>query len=75
MWACLAGMAMKARELSTAEVAYAACGAFDKLQHVLHMKDIPSSEGRSAELALFHGNFLECETILLQVGSFPGPRP
>eukprot|EP00803_Ostreobium_quekettii_P011498 evm.model.scf_932.3 EVM.evm.TU.scf_932.3 scf_932:41511-43103(+) len=68
MWACLALMAMEAAELNTAEVAFAAIGEVDRLQFVLHVKDIPTEEGRSAELALYKRRPLEAEAILLQAG-------
>ena len=70
LWACLAAMAIAARELYTAEVAYAAIDEVDKLQHVLHIREIPSEEGRAAELALFRRAPEEAERILLQAGLF-----
>ena len=42
----------------------------DKLQYVLYVKDIPSIEGRAAELALFRRRPEEAEQILLQAGLF-----
>merc|ERR1712054_515067 len=50
----------------TAEVAFAAIDEVDKLQYVLYIKDIPSPEGRAAELALFRRRPDEAEQILLQ---------
>jgi hypothetical protein len=38
----------------------------DKLEFVLHVKKIPSEEGRSAELALYRRCPDEAEAILLQ---------
>lgn len=37
-----------------------------KLQYIRHIKDIPSGEARSAELALFRRSPEEAEQILLQ---------
>jgi intraflagellar transport protein 80 len=38
----------------------------DKLQYVLHIKTIPTEEGRAAELALFRRRPDECKSVLLQ---------
>ncbi len=35
LWACLAALAMAAKELDTAEAAFAALGELDKLQYVI----------------------------------------
>jgi len=70
LWACLAAMALNGQELNTAEVAFAAIDEVDKLQYVLYIKDIPSTEGRAAELALFRRRPEEAEQILLQAGLF-----
>ena len=53
LWACLAAMAINGKELNAAEVAYAAIDEVDKVQFILHIKEIPTSEGRNAEIALF----------------------
>ena len=47
------------------------CGVLqvDKLQFVLYIKDIPTVEGRNAELALWRRCPEEAEKILVQVGS------
>mmetsp|Transcript_39397 Transcript_39397/g.47784 ORF Transcript_39397/g.47784 Transcript_39397/m.47784 type:complete len:763 (-) Transcript_39397:804-3092(-) len=68
LWACLAAMAIHNTELNTAEAAFAAIEELDKLQYVLHIKSIPTEEGRSAELALFRRRPDEAESILLQAG-------
>ncbi|XP_067102166.1 intraflagellar transport protein 80 homolog [Osmerus mordax] len=68
LWACLAGMAMANRELSTAEVAYAAIGEVDKVQYITSMKELPSRESLLAHLQLFSGHVQEAEGILLQAG-------
>ena len=61
-------MAVSGKELHTAEVAYAAIEEVDKLQFVLNIKQIPTEEGRSAELCLFRRRPEEAEAILLQAG-------
>merc|ERR1712070_6114 len=66
LWACLAAMALNGQELATAEVSFAAIDEVDKLQYILYIKDIPSSEGRAAEMALFRRRPEEAEQILLQ---------
>lgn len=70
LWACLAGWAVSAGELNTAEVAFAGCEEVDKLQYMLYIKQLPSREARLAELALYRHNVAEAETILLQVTPF-----
>jgi len=70
LWACLAAMALNGQELPTAEVALAAIDEVDKLQYVLYIKDIPSAEGRAAELALFRRRPEEAEQILLQAALY-----
>ena len=66
LWGCLAGMAISARQLDTAEIALAAVNEIDRLQYILYIKKIPSEEGRNAELALYQRNPEEAEGILLQ---------
>mmetsp|Transcript_23633 Transcript_23633/g.74274 ORF Transcript_23633/g.74274 Transcript_23633/m.74274 type:complete len:624 (-) Transcript_23633:291-2162(-) len=66
MWAALAAMAIRDRHLETAETALAAISEVDKLQYILYIKDVPSEEGRNAELALFMRRPDEAENILLQ---------
>lgn len=68
LWACLAAMSMEGRELATAEVAFAAIDAVDKLRFVLHVKALPTEESRLAELALYRRQPNEAESILLQAG-------
>lgn len=67
MWAVLAGWAVAAGELNTAEVAFAGCEQVDKLQYMLYIKQLPTREARLAELALYRHNVSEAEAILLQV--------
>jgi intraflagellar transport protein 80 len=66
LWACLAAMSIYGRELNAAEVAYAAIDQVEKVQFILHIKEIPTNEGRNAELALFRRLPYEAEAILLQ---------
>lgn len=66
LWGCMAVMAIQGRQLDMAEVALAALTEVDKLQFLLHIKSIPSEEGRSAELALYRRCPDEAEAILLQ---------
>lgn len=68
LWTCLAAMAIKASELNIAEVALAAIHEVDKLEFIMHVKRIPTVEGRNAELALYMRRPDEAESILLQAG-------
>ena len=54
--------------LDTVEIAFAAIDEVDKLQYILHIKDMPSAEGVAAELALFRRRPEEAEQILLSAG-------
>lgn len=66
LWSCLAGLAMANRELSTAEVAYAAIGEIDKVQYINFIKDLPSKDSCLAHILLFSGHVQEAEATLLQ---------
>jgi len=66
MWGCLAAMALHGFNLETAEIALAAVKEVDKLQYILYIKDIPSQEGRNAEMMLYKRCPDEAENILLQ---------
>ena len=68
LWACLGAMSIDGNELNTAEVAFAAIEEVDKLQFIAHIKEIPSVEGKNAELYLYKGLFKEAESVLLQAG-------
>uniref|UniRef100_A0A6Q2XZP2 Uncharacterized protein n=1 Tax=Esox lucius TaxID=8010 RepID=A0A6Q2XZP2_ESOLU len=68
LWACLAGMAMSNRELTTAEVAYAAIGEVDKVQYINSIKELPSKESSLAHILMFSGHVQEAEATLLQAG-------
>uniref|UniRef100_W5M7E3 Intraflagellar transport 80 n=1 Tax=Lepisosteus oculatus TaxID=7918 RepID=W5M7E3_LEPOC len=68
LWACLAAMAIASKELTTAEIAYAAIGEIDKVQYINSIKELPSKESSLAYMMLFSGNVQEAEGILLQAG-------
>lgn len=68
LWSCLAAMSSYAKELNTAEVAYAAIQEADKVQFILNIKDIPVKDARNAEMALLCGSPQDAEAILLQAG-------
>ncbi|XP_064241171.1 intraflagellar transport protein 80 homolog isoform X2 [Passer domesticus] len=68
LWACLAAMAVANKDMSTAEIAYAAIGEIDKVQYINSIKELPSKESRLAHMLLFSGNSQEAETLLLQAG-------
>ena len=67
LWACLAGFAVAAGELTVAETAFAGCEEVDKLQYMAYIRQLPSREARLAELALYRHNATEAEAVLLQV--------
>lgn len=80
VWTCLAALAMAASELSTAEAAFAAIDAVDKLQFVLHINSLAGGASTAvagsdpvvvAELALYAGQPDEAEAKLLQVRCTP----
>ena len=66
LWASLAAMAIQQQSLDTAETAFAAIKEVEKLKYILFIKDIPSEEGRRAEIALYQRRTAEAEKILLQ---------
>ncbi|KAM9696733.1 intraflagellar transport protein 80 homolog isoform 2-T4 [Dama dama] len=68
MWACLAAMAVANRDMTTAEIAYAAIGEIDKVQYINSIKNLPSKESKMAHILMFSGNIQEAETVLLQAG-------
>ncbi|KAJ3051223.1 Intraflagellar transport protein 80 [Rhizophlyctis rosea] len=70
LWACLAAMAIFGNDLNTAEVAYAAIDEVQKVEYVCYIRDIPTPEGRAAELALLRHNSKEAETILLNANMY-----
>ncbi|XP_030007718.1 intraflagellar transport protein 80 homolog [Sphaeramia orbicularis] len=68
LWACLAGMAMANRELTTAAMAYAAIGELPRVQYINFIKEQPSKESSLAHMLLFSGQVQEAEATLLQAG-------
>lgn len=68
LWACLAAMAMASKELTTAEMAYAAIGELPRVQYINFIKEQPSKESSLAHMLLFSGQVQEAEAILLQAG-------
>ncbi|KAH9277413.1 hypothetical protein BASA83_000284 [Batrachochytrium salamandrivorans] len=65
LWACLAAMSLFGQDLNTAEVAYAAIEEVHKVQYVTYIRNIPTPEGRAAELALMRHQPGEAESILV----------
>ncbi|XP_007946963.1 intraflagellar transport protein 80 homolog [Orycteropus afer afer] len=68
MWACLAAMSVANRDMTTAEIAYAAIGEIDKVQYINSIKNLPSKESKMAHILMFSGNMQEAEIVLLQAG-------
>ncbi|XP_063349936.1 intraflagellar transport protein 80 homolog isoform X1 [Pelmatolapia mariae] len=68
LWACLAGMAMANRELTTAEMAYAAIGELPRVQYINFLREQPSKESSLAHMLLFSGQVQEAEAAFLQAG-------
>lgn len=68
LWGILAALSVKHGNLHTAEAAYASIDESDKLQYIKYIADIPTQEGRNAELALFQRRQDDAEQILLQAG-------
>ncbi|KAJ3195521.1 hypothetical protein HK101_011885 [Irineochytrium annulatum] len=62
-------MAISGQDLNTAELAYAAIDEVQKVQYICYIRDIPSAEGRSAELALLRRQPKEAEAILISAGA------
>ncbi|XP_066203774.1 intraflagellar transport protein 80 homolog isoform X3 [Saccopteryx leptura] len=68
LWACLAAMAIANRDMTTAEIAYAAISEIDKVRYISSIKDLPSKESKMAHILMFSGNIQEAEIVLLQAG-------
>jgi intraflagellar transport protein 80 len=68
MWACLAAMAVAGQDLNTAELSYASIEEPQKVQYICFVRDIPSQEGRTAELALLRRQPNQAEAILVSAG-------
>ena len=68
LWSCLAGMAVHAKHLDTAEVAYAAIQESDKVYYIQYIKELPLKEARAAEMSVMSGHYQDAENSLLQAG-------
>ncbi|KAJ3400276.1 Intraflagellar transport protein 80, partial [Chytridiales sp. JEL 0842] len=68
LWAVLACLALAGGDLNTAEVSYAALDEVQKVQYVCKVREIPTLEGRNAELAVLRKNPGEAEGILMGAG-------
>ena len=68
LWACLAAMSLKEKDLGTAEVAYAAIEEADKVDCIGDIKRAPSKDVKAAEMALFCGQIVEPEAAFLHAG-------
>ncbi|KAJ1520245.1 hypothetical protein ONE63_004452 [Megalurothrips usitatus] len=68
LWACLAAMAIKAKNLLIAEEAYAAIEEMDRVEYIQHIKKIPNRTAQMAEMILMTGSIEEAENLLLQNG-------
>ncbi|KAI9164318.1 hypothetical protein H9P43_008147 [Blastocladiella emersonii ATCC 22665] len=69
LWAVLAALALNGNELNTAEVAYAAIDDANKVQYMCYVRELKSTELRTAEMHVFKRQFKEAETILLSSGN------
>ena len=61
-------MAVQAKHLDTAEVAYAAIQESDKVYYIQYIKELPLKEARSAEMSVMTGHYQDAENTLLQSG-------
>eukprot|EP00759_Apiculatamorpha_spiralis_P037385 PhF_6_TR37224/c0_g1_i1/m.54912/K19678/IFT80; intraflagellar transport protein 80 len=68
LWSVLCCLTVRAPQLPTAEICYAALEEVDKVRHMRHIREITVAEGQQAELALFQRRIEEAERILLQAG-------
>ncbi|XP_049774478.1 intraflagellar transport protein 80 homolog isoform X1 [Schistocerca cancellata] len=68
LWACLAAIATHAKELNTAEEAYAAIDEVDKVLYIQRIKEIPVAAAKVAEVSLLAGSTQDAENTLLQNG-------
>lgn len=68
LWSILAGLSIHRGELNVAAVSYSALSDLPKVRYIQQIKQIPSPEGRQAELLLFQRQPDEAERILLQAG-------
>jgi intraflagellar transport protein 80 len=65
IWACCAALALAGSDLENAELCLAAIDEVDKLQFIQHIRRLPTSEARQAELALYRRRPDQAESILL----------
>ena len=70
LWASLAAMAVYGQELNTAELAYAEIDEIQKVQYICYIKDVPTPEGRAAELAVLRHQPKEAESILIAASQY-----
>jgi len=68
LWACLAGMAVTAKQLNTAEIAYTNLQEADKVYYIQYIRELPLKEVRAAEMSVLSGNYQDAESTLLQSG-------
>eukprot|EP00697_Spironema_sp_BW2_P009564 gnl/Spiro4/24517_TR12154_c0_g1_i1.p1 gnl/Spiro4/24517_TR12154_c0_g1~~gnl/Spiro4/24517_TR12154_c0_g1_i1.p1 ORF type:complete len:763 (+),score=251.36 gnl/Spiro4/24517_TR12154_c0_g1_i1:87-2375(+) len=66
MWACLAGYALKAMQLDTAELAYAYLEEIDKLEFLAELRELQPPVRQEAEILLLRRRVQEAEELLLQ---------
>ncbi|XP_067007363.2 intraflagellar transport protein 80 homolog [Anabrus simplex] len=68
MWACLAGMALNAKDLDTALDAYVALREFVTVDKILEVQKITVPAIKVAQILMLNKNSKEAETLLLQNG-------
>ncbi|EPY36970.1 hypothetical protein STCU_00315 [Strigomonas culicis] len=68
LWSVLTGLAVQKGELNVAEIGYGALLDLAKVRYVHAVRDIPTPEGRQAELLLLQHRTAEAERVLLQSG-------
>ncbi|CAH8502920.1 unnamed protein product [Heterobilharzia americana] len=66
LWACLAGLAINAKSLDIAEIAFAQIEEVDKVEYIRYIKSLPTPEMKNAEMLLLSGEYQEAEGVLLQ---------
>ncbi|XP_060875754.1 intraflagellar transport protein 80 homolog isoform X2 [Metopolophium dirhodum] len=69
MWALLAGSAVLAKQLDTAEECFLAIGQIERATFIQHIKTISDRTVQESSLALLSGKISEAESILLRNGS------
>jgi intraflagellar transport protein 80 len=66
LWGTLAALSLAKKQLDCAEVCLSELDEVPKVEYIQHIKNIPSEEGRQAEMALLRRLPDEAERILLQ---------